>query len=109
MDDNPYRDSMERKGFQNTRPPGRMFVVGFLLLALGEAVQIFVRFRSPSILSDLMTAPGGIRPSDIAEQFQRWTMMTAIGGAISLLGVALLLYSVWKHLAVRVTDRKNET
>ena len=108
MDDNPYKESMER--VQSARSMGRMFVVGFLLLALGEAVQIFVRFRSPSILSDMIAGPGtaGIRPSDVAEQFQRWTMISAIGGGVSLLGVALLLFAIWRQLTESATDRSKE-
>jgi len=49
MNDNPYKESMERERVQNAKPMGRMFFVG-----------------------------------------------------------CLLLYAIWKRLAVPVTDRKNE-
>ncbi len=111
MDDNPYQESSERERVRinSVKPSGRMFVVGFLFMALGEVVQLVVRFRSPSILSDMMTTPGaGVKPSEIVETFQSWTMVSAIGRLVSLVGVALLLYTIWKRLSAVEAGRNQD-
>ena len=106
MSDNPYaaNAASESDSAGSSKAMGRTFVVGFLVLALGEILKVSVRFISPSILSDLMTAPAGVKPSEIARQFQMWSFVSALGSVASLVGVALLLYAVWKRLAVRINE-----
>lgn len=109
MNDNPYQASTAPDSAGCPKPIGRQFVVGFLLLALGEILKVSVRFISPGILSDLMTAPAGVKPSEVARQFQMWSFVSALGSLASLIGVALLLYAIWKRLSGPVTVRSNET
>ena len=106
MNDNPYKESMER--IQGAKSMGKMFVVGFVLLALGEFVEVFVRYKSPYILSEMIIGPAGIKPSEIVKHYQLWSWVSVTGSVISLVGSALLLYTIWKHLAVPASARSNE-
>lgn len=106
MTDNPYQVSSERAG--RVKSVGAMFVVGFLLLVCGAVVQAFVRYQSPNILWEMANAPAGIKPSELMRHFRMWSMISALGSGVSLVGIALLLYTIWKQLAVRATGQENE-
>ncbi len=87
MNDNPYKESMERERerVQNAKPMGRMFLVGCLLLALREFVEAFVRYKSTD-LPYILLAPVGIKPSDIMKHYQFVSWVSAAASGISLVG-----------------------
>ena len=97
MTDNPYQPGAALSDAR--KPIGRKLLFGFLLLAAGEITQLVVRFISPGILSDLMTSPAGIKPSDIARHHQFWTFVSGLGAVARLIGVAVLIHAGWRRLS----------
>ncbi|MCP4174204.1 MAG: hypothetical protein GY758_25925 [Fuerstiella sp.] len=99
MKDNRYNESEQRLRAQ--QPFGRMLVIGFLVLTGGLGLQGLAEYLHADFFTYVVTAPAGIKPSELAERIQLWVIMSAVASVVSLRlsGIGLLLPAIRKRLS----------
>lgn len=96
MDDNPYRPGFGE--LPQKKPGGRMLLAGFILLGTGIAIEECSRVVLASSFYKTLTVGNGVSPVALAEVFQRWAILSAVGSVVFLAGVAILLSVFWRRL-----------
>ena len=99
MNDNPYKEGDDRIRSQSKQPFGKMLVIGFLVLTVGLGLQGYAGYLHARFYYYVVSASTGVRPGELAERIQLWVVMSAVASAVSLSGIGLLLYVVWRKLS----------
>jgi len=99
MNDNPYKEGDDRIRSQSKQPFGKMLVIGFLVLTVGLGLQGYAGYLHARFYYYVISTTNGIRPSELAERIQLWVVMSAVASVISLTGIGLLVYSIWRRLS----------
>ena len=76
-----------------------MLVIGFLVLTVGLGLQGYAGYLHARFYYYVVSASTGVRPGELAERIQLWVVMSAVASAVSLSGIGLLLYVVWRKLS----------
>ena len=96
MDNNPYKAGASES--QRKQPDGRLLLFGFILFGAGIAIEECSRFVLAESFYQTLTTGTGVRPTALAEVFQWWAVLSAVGSVVFLAGVAILLWVFWRRL-----------
>ena len=99
LTDNPYKEGADRIRSQSKQPFGKMLVFGFLVLTVGLGLQGYAGYLHARFYYYVVSATTGVRPGELAERIQLWVVMSAVASAISLTGIGLMVYSIWRRLS----------